>query len=78
MRIAVSATVCETRSKVPDLPEDLEDLINLRITREQWLSHRHLRKDTSDGPHIDSGAVMTRTEKNFWSSVPEGDDLKRV
>ncbi len=37
-------------------PEDLEDLVNLGISREQWMaSHNHLRKDAPHGPHVDTG-----------------------
>lgn len=38
-----------------DLPEDLEDLIDFRVTREQWLSGAHFRKDAAYRPHIHTG-----------------------
>ncbi len=37
------------------VPENLEDLIDFRVTRKEWLSlTSHLGKDGSDRPHIDS------------------------
>ena len=39
-------------------PEDLEDLINLRVAGEQGLPSTHLSEDGADGPHIDTGGVL--------------------
>lgn len=58
-----------------NVPEDLEDLVNFRITREQGLACAHLGKDATDGPHIDAGRVLTTTQQNFGRTVPQCDDL---
>ena len=58
--------------------EDLEDFVNLRVTGEQGLASGHLGEDAADGPHVDACAVLTTTEEDFGSAVPEGDDLGRV
>ncbi len=75
-------TSAEVRSRPSALspmhsPENPEDLVNLGITREQRLPHRHLCKDTSHGPHVDRSAVVSRTKEDFGSSIPESDDLQR-
>jgi hypothetical protein len=59
-----------------NIPEDLENLINLRITREQRLFHGHFRENTSNTPHVDSGRVMSGTKQDFGCTIPEGDDLE--
>ncbi len=58
-----------------DAPEDPEDLVNLRVAREEGLPHRHLGKDAADRPHVDRSAVVARTEEDFGGAVPERDDL---
>lgn len=52
---------CEERiyQRIPkasrqDIPEDLEDLVDFRITGEQRMSaHDHFGEDTTNRPHID-------------------------
>lgn len=62
-------------NQVP-LPEDLEDLVNFRITREQRRAlHRHLRKDAPDRPHINPRRVVTRAQQYFRRAVPQRYDL---
>jgi hypothetical protein len=56
-------------------PEDPEDFVDFRVSREQRLAHDHLGKDAPDGPHVDSGRVMSRTEEDFGGAIPEGDNL---
>ena len=58
--------------------EDLENLVNLRISHEQWLALHHLRKDATSGPKIDSKRVCLLSEENFWAPVPKCDDLVSV
>jgi hypothetical protein len=43
-------------------PEDLEDLVNLRVTREEWLARAHLGEDAADRPHVDASGVLPATE----------------
>lgn len=56
-------------------PEDPEDLINLRVTGEERLTHDHLGKDAADRPHVNARRVVTRAEEDFGSAVPESDNL---
>ena len=58
--------------------EDLEDLVDLRVTREERLAGSHLGEDTADGPHVDTSGVLAATEQNFGRAVPESDDLVSV
>ena len=44
------------------LPEDLENLVNLRITREKGLSCAHLGENTPNRPHINAGGVLPTTK----------------
>ena len=57
--------------------EDLEDLIDLRVTHEQRLLLHQLSKDATDGPHVDAERVLALAEKDLRSSVPKGLDLVR-
>ena len=42
-----------------DRPEDLEDLVDLRVPwEERMAAHAHLGEYASDGPHVDSRRVM--------------------
>jgi len=61
-----------------NIPEDLEDLINLRVAREQRLARAHLGEDATDRPHVDTGRVLTTPQQDLRGTVPEGDDLVRV
>lgn len=53
-----------------ELPEDLEDLVNLRVTREQRLACAHFGEDAADRPHIYTGRVLSSTEKDLRRTVP--------
>ncbi len=65
-------------SDTDNLPEDLEDLVNLGVAREQGLAGAHLGKDAADRPHVDAGGVLAAAEQNLRGAVPEGDDLVGV
>jgi hypothetical protein len=59
-----------------DTPEDLEDLVDLRIPREE--RHpltSHLCEDTAYRPHIYGSRVVPRAQQYFRRSVPKGDNL---
>ena len=58
--------------------EDLEELINVRPSREERHTGGHFGKDTTDTPHVNGCAVPVGAEQQFWGSVPESDDLKGV
>ena len=58
--------------------EDLEDLVDLGVTREERLAGGHLGEDAANGPHVDTSGVLATTEQNLRRAVPEGDDLVSV
>jgi hypothetical protein len=58
--------------------EDLENLINLRITWEERLSGAHLCKDTTNRPHVNTSGVLATTKQDLWGSIPQGDDLVSI
>lgn len=58
--------------------EDLEDLVNLGITREERLAGAHLSKDASNRPHVNTRRVLTSTQQNLWRAIPQSDNLVRV
>jgi hypothetical protein len=45
-----------------DEPEDLEDLVDLRVTGEQGLAGAHFGEDAAYRPHVDTGGVLPTTE----------------
>ena len=52
------------------IPEDLEDLINLRVAGEKRLACAHLGEDASNRPHIYTSRVLATTEQNLRGAVP--------
>ena len=51
-------------------------MINFRVAREEWdAAHDHLRKDASDGPHVDGGRIVARAKKHLGRAVPQRDNL---
>lgn len=76
--------VLELRHTRPDifgrrteLPEDLEELVDLGIAREEWAFRDHLDEDRTDGPNIDRWGVRLAPEQDFRWTVPQRDDLMR-
>ena len=61
-----------------DAPEDLEDLVNFRVTSEQRLARAHFSEDAANGPHINTGRVLATTEQNLRGAVPQRNDLVGV
>ena len=61
-----------------DVPEDLEDLVDLRVAGEQRLARAHLREDAADGPHVHAGRVLAAAEQDLGRAVPQRDDLVGV
>lgn len=55
--------------------ENLEDLVNFGVAREEGLAGSHFGEDAADTPHVDAGAVLASAEQDFGRAVPEGDDL---
>lgn len=60
------------------VPEDLEDLVNLGIAREERLAGTHLGEDAADGPHVNAGGVLASTEQDLRGAVPQSNDLVGV
>jgi hypothetical protein len=56
--------------RVQGLPEDLEDLVNLRVAWKERFASAHLGENSSNRPHINASRVLTSTEKNFRGTVP--------
>lgn len=57
-------------------PEDLEDLVDFGITRDERHARCHLSKDGTTRPDVDGGGVVATTEEDTGGSVPESDDLR--
>lgn len=74
----VSQSSSSSVAQQHNLPEDLEDLVNLRITREQRLARAHLGKDAAYRPHVDTSGILAATKQNFRSAVPKSDNLVGV
>lgn len=55
--------------------ENLENLIDLRITLEKWLGLNEFREDTPDSPHINTQSILLLPKQNLRSSVPQSLDL---
>ena len=53
----------------PQNLDDLYQLVNARLTWEQWLSEQQLCNDAASGPHIDSVAVLGGTENELRCPV---------
>lgn len=58
-----------------NVPEDLEDFINLGVTWEEGFAGAHLSEDATDRPHIHASRVLPTTEQNLWRTVPQSDNL---
>jgi len=67
-----------TIQEVSNSPEDLEDLINLRITGEEGLPRAHFSENAPHRPHVNAGRILTTAEQDLRGAVPEGDDLVGV
>lgn len=58
--------------------ENLEDLVDLAVAREQRLLRRHLRENAPHAPHVHAGAVLSAAEQDLWRAVPQRDDFVGV
>ena len=58
--------------------EDFENLVDLRVTHEEWAALNHLCKDAASRPQVDSKGVGFLAEQNFWATVPKCHDLVRI
>lgn len=49
------------------LPENVEELINLRVTGEKGFVVQHLSEDASYTPHVQSDAIdVLKVKDNHW------------
>ncbi len=53
------------------VPEDFEELINLRVSVEKGPFHCHLSVDTSHTPHIHRAGVAGGSKQHLRGSIPE-------
>jgi hypothetical protein len=58
--------------------ENLENLINLRVTHKKRPALNHLSKDASSGPKVNTQSICLLAEQNFGAAVPEGNDFMSV
>ena len=58
-----------------EVPEDAEELVDLRVTREERALGNHLGEDAASAPNVDSDRVLLRTKEDLRSAVPQSDDL---
>lgn len=60
------------------LPEDPEELVDLRVAMEQRLLGGKFSKDGAGAPNVNRGGVTRRTQEDLWSSVPQGHHLEHT
>lgn len=58
-----------------DLPEDLEDFVNLRVTGEERLACAHFGENSTHRPHINASRVLASTQENLGGTVPQCHNL---
>ena len=58
--------------------ENLEDLINFRVTSEKGHAADHFGEDATNRPDIDGCRVALAAEEDLRRTVPEGDDFVSV
>mmetsp|Transcript_12514 Transcript_12514/g.24006 ORF Transcript_12514/g.24006 Transcript_12514/m.24006 type:complete len:289 (+) Transcript_12514:217-1083(+) len=59
------------------LTENLVELVNFGITREQRTLGDHLHENSSDSPNIDGRSIGLLSEQDFGRTVPERDNFVR-
>ncbi len=52
------------------LPEDLEDLIDFGVAREERPPSTHLGENAADRPHVDASRILSSSEKDLGRTVP--------
>ena len=55
--------------------EDLEELVDLAVSGEEWRLHQHLSPDTRDGPDVNRCAVVSAAQEDLRWPVPKCDYL---
>ena len=59
-----------------DRPEDLEYLVDLRVSGKQRALGHHLRQDRAHGPHVHGQRVGLAAQQDLRGAVPEGHNLQ--
>ena len=54
---------------------DVIDLVNVRVSREDWVSRQHLSVETANGPDVHLLAILRITHQQLWSSVPSSGNI---
>lgn len=65
-------------SQSNNILEDFVELVNFRITRKQSSTGGHLGKYTTSRPNVHRDRVRLRTQEDFRSTIPQGDDFMGV
>lgn len=58
--------------------ENLEDLINFRVTSEEGHAADHFSEDATNRPDVDGCRVALAAEENLRRTVPQGDDFVSI
>ena len=56
--------------------EDLEELVNLRVSREEGAARDHLGKDAANRPHVNRAGVLAPAKEDLRSTIPQGNHLQ--
>lgn len=59
------------------VPENLKDLVDFRVSGEQWLPRAHLREDRTNRPHVNPGRVLASTQEDLRGAIPQRNHLNR-
>ena len=70
-----SEDVQELRRELAEAPHNVEELINVRLSREQRRARRHLRQHAPNRPDIDRFAILRVSGKELRPSVPARGDI---
>jgi hypothetical protein len=56
-------------------PEDLEELVNFRVTGKQWSLGEHLSDDAANAPHVHGQGICSTAKEDLRRAVPKSDHL---
>ena len=70
MKMMMVAVLCSSF-----VPEDAEELVNLRVSSKERPLADHLGEDAAGTPHIHCDRVLLRAKEDLRRAVPQGDDL---
>ena len=57
---------------------DLDELVNARLTREERLADEKLSDNATDRPHINSCGIVSGAEYQFWSAIVSRADVAHI